>query len=380
MSQTTEVQTQVNRPPADNLGHLYWLDWLRFAAAFMVVAVHARGTTWVEWGRLAQASQTKLAAVFFALTRAGTEWVLVFFVLSGFLVGGKILARLGNGSFDLREYVIDRISRIWVPLIPAMLWSAAVALWLEKPVTGRAALGTLLGLQGVLFGNFAGNYPLWSLAYEIWFYFLGGFVGYFFSGGQRARTRAIFGIAVAFAVFTKLEAVFLFAWFLGASTYSLCRCSERTLLAAVGMALIAIGYVASQLRSATVSVNTDSWLPYAPSSEVATLILALGMTSFLPYLTQLKPRSELGNALNKMGGKLAAFSYTLYLTHYPALYIWEHYLPQRHQEISMLSVALYLLRISSCITFGWLCYLPFERQTGRLRKWLRKDWGDKCST
>lgn len=34
---------------AQNRGHLYWLDWLRFVAAFMVVAIHARGNTWVEW-------------------------------------------------------------------------------------------------------------------------------------------------------------------------------------------------------------------------------------------------------------------------------------------------------------------------------------------
>lgn len=110
-----------------NSAHLYWLDWLRFLAALMVVAAHARGGNWLEWGRLAEASQTKLVAVFFALTRAGTESVLVFFVLSGFLVGGKMIERLIDGTFDLRTYLIDRVSRIYTPLAPALCWSALVA-------------------------------------------------------------------------------------------------------------------------------------------------------------------------------------------------------------------------------------------------------------
>ena len=101
--------------------HFWWLDWVRFAAAFMVVATHARGSTWVEWGRLPSANQTNPAAVFFALTRAGTEWVTVFFVLSGFLVGGKVLEQVRDGTFSSRDYAFDRISRIWIPLIPALI-------------------------------------------------------------------------------------------------------------------------------------------------------------------------------------------------------------------------------------------------------------------
>ena len=50
--------------------------------ALGVIAGHALGLTPIVF---------LFAAVFFALTRAGTECVLVFFVLSGFLVGGKVI-------------------------------------------------------------------------------------------------------------------------------------------------------------------------------------------------------------------------------------------------------------------------------------------------
>lgn len=352
--------------------HLYWLDWLRFTAALMVVAIHSRGGTWLEWGRLAEASQTKIVAAFFALTRAGSEWVLVFFVLSGFLVGGKVIERLGAGTFSLRDYIIDRFSRIWVPLVPALIWSAIVGLWLGKPVSWCDLGGNLLGLQGGLFPNFAANQPLWSLGYEIWFYFLAGGVAVWLTAGTRGRIGAGLALALGFMVFTSMKADFLFAWVLGASTYWLCHRPRQLGLAIAGVGLMALGYVGSELRTATVSVNTSGWLQFAPSAKVATLILSLGIALVLPFLTQLKPGTKLGNSLNNLGGNLAAFSYTLYLTHCPTLYVWEHFLPERHETMDGVSMMLYLCRISSCVVFAWLCYLPFEKQTGRLRQWLRK--------
>jgi peptidoglycan/LPS O-acetylase OafA/YrhL len=33
-----------------NKKHFYWLDWMRFIAAFMVVICHSRGYNWVEGG------------------------------------------------------------------------------------------------------------------------------------------------------------------------------------------------------------------------------------------------------------------------------------------------------------------------------------------
>ena len=365
--------------PQNNQAHLYWLDWLRFTAALMVVAVHSRGGTWVEWGRLVETSQTKLTAVFFAVTRAGTEWVLVFFVLSGFLVGGKVIERLGDGTFSLRNYIIDRFSRIWVPLVPALIWSAIVGLWLGKPVSWHDLGGNLLGLQGGMFPNFAANQPLWSLGYEIWFYYLAGCVAVWMTASTRGRIGAGFALALGFAVFTTMNVAFLFAWILGAATYWLHNRPRQPLLAAVGGALVAIGYVFTQLRSATVSVNTSAWSHYAPPNSVAMLILAMGIALLVPFLTQLKPQSITGDWINNLGSKLAGFSYTLYLTHYPALYVWEHFQPERHEAIDGLSVMWYLLRIGSCVGFAWLCYLPFEKQTGRLRKWLRTVWVTKTA-
>lgn len=358
----------------NNQKHFYWLDWVRFSAAFMVVAIHARGGVWVDWGKLDVSSHSIYSVLFFAVTRAGAECVLIFFVLSGFLVGGRLIDRLRNNTFDLFSYTVDRITRIWVPLLPALFWAACVAYLAGKSLSWIAFIGSLTGLQGVFTKPFAENIPLWSLAYEIWFYFLGGCLAVWISFVPQKKIVACFGIAVGFAIFTKLDTVFLFAWILGASTYWLYHENKNKSLAIVGCFMMVAGFVFSQLRTATVSVDLSGWLYLIPSSSVATLIFTLGVALVLPYLTRLIPKSRVGKKVNAVGEKFAAFSYTLYLTHYPTLYLWEHYMPGRSEFIDFTSVCWYGLRIISSMAVAWLLYLPFEGQTARVRNFINGCW------
>lgn len=365
------TQTRHTTSQPNSRIQLHWLDWLRFIAALLVVVSHARGGLWVDWGRLAEASKTIPAAFLFAVTRVGAESVLVFFVLSGFLVGGKLIERLGANTFNLRTYLIDRFTRIWIPLIPALLWSTTVAYQVGKPLVLLDLLGNLVGLQGVLVMSYAANYPLWSLAYEIWFYFLGGSVAVWIgSTDQNQRIFAGLALAIGLAIFTKLVIIFLFAWILGASTYWLIYKPKNKFLAMLGGVLVIAGYVICQLRSATVSLDTSHWLQYIPSSAIGMLAYSFGIALVLPFLIQLAPKSKLGKIIDAIGGNLAAFSYTLYLTHYPVLYLWEHFMPGRYEMIGLDSMLWFGLRIVSCIFFGWVFYLPFEKQTTRVRSWL----------
>lgn len=353
--------------------HLHWLDWLRFTAALMVVVVHARGGNWVEWGRLEEASRTKWVAIFFALTRTGAECVTVFFVLSGFLVGGKVLERVAKGTFNLRAYVIDRFSRIWMPLVPALFFTAAVAIYIGRPVSIFEFIGNLFGLQVAVCDNFAGNVPLWSLAYEIWFYVLAGCAAVAVTARSHARFWAFIGIAVGCAIFTRLQIVFLFCWGLGALSFGFRTVDRTGWLAIFGAFLLAIGCVISQIKSATVSVDITTWARLIPSSDIGTLILGLGLALLVPFLTRLKPRTAFISGVDRLGGKWAAFSYTLYLTHYPVLYVWEKWMPIRNGTVNLVSIAEFLAKVLSCVFFAWLLYLPFEARTGALRRWMYKN-------
>jgi peptidoglycan/LPS O-acetylase OafA/YrhL len=350
----------------------------------MVVSIHARGGNWVEWGRLEETSKTELAAMFFAATRAGTEWVLVFFVLSGFLIGGRVIERLQQGTFDLHDYSIDRLSRIWVPLAPALGWSALVAFWIGDPVRCVDFFGNLTGFQGILVQNFAGNHPLWSLSYEIWFYILGGGLAAWIVGYRETRIAAIIVLGLALAVFSVLNVAFLFAWLSGALTYWLHKERRIPLLGAFGVVLIVTGYLVCQISSATVSIDTSIWRRWVPPNDVGIIILSMGVALVLPFIANCKPTTSFGKSMEVVGTKLAAFSYTLYLTHYPVLYLWDHYFPDRHAAITLGSVAQYQAKILSALLLAWVLYLPFERQTLRVRLLLKGYFpsrrnADKCA-
>ena len=68
-----------------------------------------------------QSRRITLIFAFYSLTRLGNEAVLIFFVMSGFLVGGKRDRGCNKVSFDIKGYAIDRTVRIMLPLISALL-------------------------------------------------------------------------------------------------------------------------------------------------------------------------------------------------------------------------------------------------------------------
>ena len=70
--------------------HYPWLDVMRFLAALMVVFCHSRNAFFLPYGELSPEQQTPFSMAFYALGRLGHEAVIVFFVLSGFLVGGGV--------------------------------------------------------------------------------------------------------------------------------------------------------------------------------------------------------------------------------------------------------------------------------------------------
>lgn len=352
------------------------MDWMRFIAALMVVVCHSRGYNWVEWGSLSHEAQTPLIKLFFAGTRAGLEWVIVFFVLSGFLVGGGVISRCLKGTFEFRLFIIDRISRIWVPLIPSLLLSLGIALFCGLPAPLLDLLGNALALQGLFFKNFGHNEPLWSLSYEVWFYVLIGSAGVLMTPSPSRRVICFFILTVGFAVFTRLSANFLNCWLLGAFSYFLVSDRKRPALLLFSLFLALCGTVISQLQADTLSLSKNSWMSLLPSRNIATLIESAVIGLLIASICKVQPSSQMMLRVEKQGTIWAAFSYTLYLTHYPILGLWEHFVPERSPSFTLGSVVTFMAKICSCLLVAWLVYLPFEAKTSMLRAWMRKRWAD----
>ena len=353
----------------DKTGRLPWLDWLRFLAAFAVLLMHVRGVAFVEYGALPVEQRNPLLASVFLLARFGREAVLLFFVLSGFLVGGRLFDRAVTGEFRALDYSLDRASRIFIPLLPALALTIVAAWLMHQPVGWLDGVANVIGLQEVLAPALRQNDPLWSLSFEIWFYVLGGCLAWLVQAQRLALFPALLFIA-SLGVFTELGGSFLFCWLVGAVAW---RIRPRQFLWAAmgcGLVLVAAGSLMIQLNRDTAlfdKADLKGWLPETP---YARLVLASGYAMVIQHLI-LRPAMGGLKWFERFGGKLAAASYTLYLTHYPVLALLKYWGWQPSSRIDLRSLGRFLGVMSLTLVVTWLFYFLFESRTAAARRWAR---------
>jgi len=358
-----------------------WLDWIRFVAAFMVTVAHARGFNWVDWGHLPTNEKSLAAKLFYVITRVGVEWVVIFFVLSGFLVGGSTLRRCLDRKFQLGLFAIDRVSRIWVPFIPALLFAVAVQFACGLPFGVTAFLGNLFCLQGIFCESL--SHPLWSLSYEVWFYVIAGAIGVIMQYDDRRRSWGIVVLALGLSTFLRLSPWLLACWLIGAACFFMSNELMKKRFVAVWILFALAGCVMSQLKNESSSVDLLSITEYIPRREVAWIIQSAGVGLFIASVVKLVPSSSWLVGFENMGPKLSSFSYTLYLTHVPTMTLWEHFGPGKYSNLSATSFAFFALKIASSLGVALLFYALFEAHTTKVRAWLRKifvpDFGAKAN-
>jgi peptidoglycan/LPS O-acetylase OafA/YrhL len=94
------------------------LDAIRGIAALLVCLGHWRRVLFVPFRDVI--SHRALMTVAYLITGAGDQAVIVFFVLSGFLVGGTILRALDQQRWSWKQYLTHRLVRLWLVLLPAL--------------------------------------------------------------------------------------------------------------------------------------------------------------------------------------------------------------------------------------------------------------------
>jgi peptidoglycan/LPS O-acetylase OafA/YrhL len=170
------------------------LDVIRGLAAVVVMAGHWRNLFFCDYSQIAW--HPRLFAIPYVLTSGGHQAVMIFFVLSGYLISGSVFRLFAAGRWSWRTYLMHRLVRLWVVLLPGLVLIALcdyIGLHLLRPsavalYTGhsgnhlvtdvrntfnlRTWLGNLFFLQGVRFDIFGSDGPLWSLATEFWYYLM----------------------------------------------------------------------------------------------------------------------------------------------------------------------------------------------------------------
>ena len=190
----------------------YHLDFLRGLAALLVLASHLRAYTFKSFGELEHTDA--LTSAFYFITGLGHQAVIVFFALSGFLVGGKAFENIVSGRFEWSRYILRRLTRLWIVIIPALFLTlmfdslgsrlshgngydgSYYGIYSQGPSAPRGVddslisfLGNLAFLQTIYVPTFGSNGPMWSLANEFWYYIIFPMAAWAFLSHMAAVTR-----------------------------------------------------------------------------------------------------------------------------------------------------------------------------------------------
>ncbi len=161
------------------------LEAYRWIGALVVISVHATNT-FVSLADIMTAPHAAPVYVwwFFMSFEFGHQMVLGFFVMSGYLVGGAMLASIRKGKDFLREYLIHRFARIYMVVVPALVLtfvadsigrSLPTPTFYDLPLFqghfgANVFVANVLNLQEIFSVFYGTNSPLWSLACEFWYY------------------------------------------------------------------------------------------------------------------------------------------------------------------------------------------------------------------
>jgi len=353
------------------------LDLLRGIAALLVFVSHLRAVF------LTDVREAGLFGVvpraLYAATSLGHIGVLLFFVLSGYLVARSF--RRAPPARRFRHYTIARASRILTVYWPALLLGlvldrvglqmfGAVGLYGSHPAENLAAGDVLARLTPTVFlGNAAflqtlrvpvlgTNVPLWSMAYEAWFYVAFPLLVVVLQR-RRASILAALVLAGLFLLLRGYLAEYFAMWLVGASLtllpagFALGARSRALAIAAVLLAIAARRAIAVELLGDAV------------------------VTVFFAFLvaTRISPRNDAPPARipTVAARALARLSFSLYLTHVPALSFAAALLavPPRWAPSGSSLLALALVA-AAVIGYATIVWCAIERHTPRVRQFFER--------
>lgn len=193
-------------------GQSLYFDTWRGISAQLVLIGHALNVTFPSVFMLAIPGGSLVARP--ELPYMQNLGVLVFFLISGFLVTGSALRRATDPAWGLADFLADRFARIFTPLVPALLMvfvidqimatyagpsrisdlnsspaDLTINLLMLSGNPGMGLLERISGLDWLSSGAFGSADQLWTVMIEWWIYVV--FALGFFVLAARRRYSAV---------------------------------------------------------------------------------------------------------------------------------------------------------------------------------------------
>jgi peptidoglycan/LPS O-acetylase OafA/YrhL len=376
----------IQLPKAPGAKWLPHLDMLRGMAAFAVLVGHLRALIFLSGSK--QPDLSLSGQVFFFLTSLGHQAVIVFFALSGFLVGGAAFRQILEGRWWISGYWTRRLSRLGTVLVPALLvtllcdsagsylfgdlfYSGALYDQLTSgPSTDHPVdlsistfLGNLFFLQTIIVPFYGSNGPLWSLANEFWYYLIFPLALMLLTGGFSRWVSLVVGtlLIVAMLVLLPFRITALGAiWVAGA------------------LAMLFSGWFHPFLKRHPISASLGAVLIVIPSlllsrfvaSLWSDIVLGLAVCVTLPLLMIIPSPARI---YEKIARCVSEISFSLYACHFPiAVLLWLAMSNANQVEFGVTGGARFVSIFSITVLLSWLFWWSSERHTLSVRTLLDK--------
>jgi peptidoglycan/LPS O-acetylase OafA/YrhL len=372
-----------------------FLDLARWVSAWIVFLGHLRNPLFLGFEDVATADRGFLIDVWYFVTGWFGEAVIVFFVLSGFLVGASACAKARFGRFSFKTYAIDRASRIFLPFIPALLltvlcdwigmrffsdlgfYSGAHPMIHSKIHSGpfstyftfETFVKNLLMLQTIAAPAFGSDQPLWTISLEFWFYVTFG-VGLAGAAAQKPAQRWA-GVVAALIIAAMLGRdfpIYMGLWLIGvaAGFVGLAQLERpRVACAAFFSVLAVLRLVKSEYGLGDLVMARNYLVAFA----FAWLLISMRGVRWRALETA-----------GRLNAFMASFSYSLYLVHFPLMLlllgalhatglfpdIARGYAPNDARGLLAYAAVASAVGLSA-----YLFARATEAQTPRLRSWIR---------
>ncbi|MBT2758398.1 acyltransferase [Mesobacillus foraminis] len=321
------------------------LHFLRFLAALVVFLFH------------------------FYVPLPGYQAVIVFFVLSGYFISATIFKSLQDNRWSWSNYLVNRVTRLWVVLIPSLvltlIWAKSQFYFFgfDPKIANELSLinfvGNIFFLQGILVNNFGMNGPLWSLSYEFWYYILFP-CAVLFIYSKKISIKIIHVLLftlISLLVGPKIMLYFLI-WLLGAivpliSPLIINNKLYKSLLICFSIIARIISLFAYKFLSNSPQIVPDLFIGVSFALLIY-LIISFYNNSFI--------------IKNDYPELLASFSYTLYLVHYPVANFIFAWLASTLWPLEETPLAIKLLFAIAVFLYSWIVSLLTEKHTDKVRK------------
>jgi peptidoglycan/LPS O-acetylase OafA/YrhL len=229
--------------------------------------------------------------------------------------------------------------------------------------------GNLFGLQTVTVPDFGGNYPLWSLAHETWYYIQFPLLLLVIAGGGvLRRAAAAAALVLLLSTLRDMISLYFIIWLLGAAFSRIridCGNIVRGLLLVSSSAL----FVYYRLRG-----NNDDLVP---GSFVQDIICSIPFLFLLASLQQqADPSRPAYVRANRVAVFFSEFSFSLYVLHIPVIelmrYLGRQFLGRDRLNPNLATDFLwYFAVLGTVVVAAYVFYLLFERHTIRIRNALK---------